>query len=136
MLCNFAPIFIIYMKESDKFDELFDRLSKSEFRSRFSLRQKDFDYIRDKGIDKIRSHAKDFVSKRLAPAFIANDGKQTPMHGHPVFIAQHATGCCCRGCLYKWHHIQPGNELTAEQQNYIVDVLMEWIRRQCVANKK
>ena len=24
------------------------------------------------------THAEDFVAKRLAPAFIANDGKQTP----------------------------------------------------------
>lgn len=58
-------------------------------------------------MDTIRSHASDFVRTRLAPAQIPNDGKQTPMRGHPVFLAQHATGCCCRGCLYKWHRI-PG----------------------------
>ena len=115
-----------------KFEDLFYRLSQSNFRSRFHLKPADLQYIQDKGMETIRSHARDFVSKRLAPAVIPNDGKQTPMHGHPVFIAQHATGCCCRGCLYKWHKIPAGTELTKEQQEYVVDVLMEWICRQLV----
>lgn len=86
--------------------------------------------IQEKGMATIRSHAADFVAKRLAPAVIPNDGKQTPMRGHPVFLAQHATGCCCRGCFAKWHHIPAGRELTAEEQQYAVSVLMAWIQRQ------
>ncbi len=116
-------------KEYDLAD-LFDRLSKSTFRSRFHLSQKDRDYIAAKGLDIIRQHAKDFVAKRLAPAVIPNDGKQTPMRGHPVFLAQHATGCCCRGCFSKWHHIPAGRTLTAEEQRYAVSVLMTWIEKQ------
>ncbi len=116
-------------KEYDLSD-LFDRLSKSTFRSRFHLSQKDRDYIAAKGLDTIRQHAKDFVAKRLAPAVIPNDGKQTPMRGHPVFLAQHATGCCCRGCFSKWHHIPAGRQLTAEEQDYAVGVLMAWIGRE------
>ena len=87
-------------------------LSKSKFRSSFSLKKTDKKYINDKGLDLIESHAYDFVNKRLAPSIIPNDGKQTPMRGHPVFIAQHATATCCRNCLYKWHKIKPGNLLT------------------------
>lgn len=118
-----------YEKEYD-LTELFDRLAKSSFRSRFHLSQKDRGYISQKGLSTIRSHARDFVAKRLAPAVIPNDGKQTPMRGHPVFLAQHATGCCCRGCFYKWHHIPPGRELTKEEQDYAVSVLMAWIDKQ------
>ena len=81
-------------------------------------------------MDTIRSHAADFVRTRLAPAQIPNDGKQTPMRGHPVFLAQHATGCCCRGCLYKWYRIPAGVQLAEEQQEYIVDVLMAWIEKE------
>ena len=66
----------------------------------------DFQYIEDKGLDKIREHAYDFVNKRLAPQYIENDGRQTPTKGHPVFISEHATATCCRGCLYKWHKIE------------------------------
>ncbi len=107
--------------------ELFNRLAKSNFRSSFHLNAKDLVYINTKGIETIRKHAEDFVSKRLAPAFIPNDGKQTPMRGHPVFVAQHATACCCRGCFNKWHYIPQGRELTAEEQHYAVEVLMKWI---------
>ena len=112
------------------FDELFYRLSFSKFRSRFHLSLKDINYIKEKGMDKICNHAYDFVSKRLAPAFIANDGKQTPMRGHPVFIAQHATATCCRSCLYKWHHIKKDKELTELEIKYIVNVIMRWINIQ------
>ena len=90
----------------------------------------DKQYIREKGWNTVADHAADFVSKRLAPAEPKNDGKQTPMRGHPVFIAQHATACCCRGCLAKWHGIPQGVPLSAEQQVYIVGMLMSWMRRE------
>lgn len=112
------------------FTRLFERLAKSAFRSRFRLTQKDKSYIVAKGMATIRRHAIDFVTKRLAPAVIPNDGKQTPLRGHPVFLAQHATGCCCRSCLSKWHHIPAGRQLTEEEQQYIVAVLMTWIEIQ------
>lgn len=115
-------------------EELFARLAESDFRSRFRLKKTDFEYIQKKGMERIENHARDFVRKRLAPAVIPNDGKQTPMRGHPVFPAQHATACCCRGCLYKWHRFEPGKELTEDQQDYIVAVIMEWIRRQMAMN--
>ncbi len=110
--------------------ELFDGLSSSKFRSRFHLSNKEKAYISEKSIEEIRKHAEDFVAKRLSPENPDNDGKQTPMRGHPVFVAQHATACCCRGCLEKWHHIPAGKVLNREEQEYVVDVLMEWIKRE------
>lgn len=109
---------------------ILEKLSKSKFRSSFHLRKYMVDYINEKGIDKIRMHAFDFINKRLAPAVIPNDGKQTPMKGHPVFIAQHACACCCRGCLEKWHHISKGRNLTDKEINYIVNLLMMWISKE------
>ena len=79
--------------------------------------------INEKGLDTIREHAREFIAKREAPAVIPNDGKQTPMKGHPVFVAQHATATCCRECIRKWHKIQPGRELSRIQQEYLVDVI-------------
>ncbi len=111
-------------------EDIFERLNRSDFRRRFRLRTAEILYVRQKGTAVTRKHAEDFISKRLVPAQIANDGKQTPMCGHPVFIAQHATATCCRQCLYKWHRISPGIELTVEQQRYVVDLIMEWICRQ------
>lgn len=110
--------------------DLWKRLSQSKFRSSFSLKANDRNYVSEKGMAKVREHAIDFISKRLAPANLPNDGRQTPMRGHPVFVAQHATATCCRGCLEKWHHIPKGRELTWEEQEYVVDVIMEWISRE------
>ena len=110
--------------------EILDRLLKSKFRNSFRLKQKDIDYINQKGLDTIKKHAQDFISKRVAPAYVANDGKQTPMRGHPVFIAQHATATCCRKCINKWHKFPMGTQLTQQQQDYIVELIMKWIKQQ------
>ena len=109
-------------------------LSKSKFRSSFRLKDKDLKYIESKGLEVIEKHAKDFVRTRLAPKHIPNDGKQTPMHGHPVFIAQHATATCCRGCLYKWYRIAQNKELTKDEQEYIVKIIMAWIKKEIKNN--
>ena len=79
--------------------DILDKLAKSKFRSRFKLRAKDLVYLKEKGLDKIKSHACDFIRDRIAPSEPLNDGKQTPMRGHPVFIAQHATATCSAAAL-------------------------------------
>ena len=111
-------------------EQALDKLKSSPFRARFHLHAKELEYIRKHGMDSVRVHARQFVSVRLAPARIPNDGRQTPMRGHPVFIAQHACACCCRGCLAKWYRVPPGRELTARQQEKIVNLLMAWIIRE------
>ena len=109
------------------YNDILNRLSKSKFHSSFHLKTKDFEYIQNKGIDTIRKHAYDFINQRLGPAYIKNDGRQTPMKGHPVFISQHATATCCRSCLYKWRNIPKGRRLTKKEIDYIVCLIMEWI---------
>jgi len=111
-------------------DDLFSALEKSSFRRGFQLRGKDLDYLRDKGLPVVLAHAQDFIAKRLSPAVIPNDGKQTPFRGHPVFVAQHATACCCRGCLEKWHRIPQGRALTAEEEKHVLATLERWLQAQ------
>ena len=114
--------------------DVFDRLAFSKFRSSFKLSKKDIEYINLKTMSVIKEHAMDFVKSRLAGENILNDGKQTPMRGHPVFVAQHATATCCRGCLFKWHHIEKNKKLTEEEIVYIVNIIMKWIENQYNAN--
>ena len=114
----------------NRIENILTSLSKSNFRSKFHLKEKDKKYIAEKGIEKIQEHANDFINKRLAPSIILNDGKQTPMRGHPVFIAQHATATCCRGCLYKWHKIPLGTNLNDKEKDYIVNVIIKWINKE------
>ena len=111
-------------------EETLDKLSKSKFRSSFHLTKKEREYVLTKGLDVIRNHAKDFVLKRLSPAYIENDGRQTPTKGHPIFKAQHACACCCRGCLYKWYKVPQNVELSRLQQEKIVNLLMAWIEKE------
>jgi hypothetical protein len=118
MRCRFA---------NSNLDEVFGRLARSSFRRRFRLRAVEKNYLDRRGLDTVMSHGEKFIEERLAPADPANDGRQTPMRNHPIFIAQHATGTCCRGCLEKWHDIPKGHALTAEEKAYILPVLRRWL---------
>ena len=73
-------------------DELFGALDESHYRRRIRLGPRDHAYLVEKTLPVILEHARGFVRERLAPAKPANDGEQTPRNGHPVFVAQHATG--------------------------------------------
>ena len=114
-----------------RINKLLDSLSKSKFRSSFHLNNKMKEYVHEKGLDLVRQHAYDFINKNLKPEMIPNDGKQTPMKQvHPVFIARHATGTCCRGCLERIHHIPKGRCLTNSEVDYVINVIMTWIKRE------
>lgn len=112
-------------------ERAFGKLARSRFRSRFRLSDADRRYVAEKGMETVRRHCADFVRTRIAPAQPANDGRQTPMRGHPVFVAQHACACCCRGCLARWWKVPKGAEIPPERQSRIVDFLMAWIEREC-----
>lgn len=118
------------MESLNSYAGLKERLAKSGFRSRFRLDEKGRAYIAARGWSAIESQTEKIVRKRLAPAFPENDGKQTPMRGHAVFIAQHATATCCRGCLAKWHSIPPGRELSETEIGYVAGVILFWLRDQ------
>ena len=108
-------------------NEIFRELSKSDFRRMIHLGSKDAEYLRAKGLPVVMGHAADFIEKRLAPAAPKNDGRQTPWRGHPVFVAQHATATCCRGCLQKWHAIPKGRELDAEEKRHVLNAIERWL---------
>ena len=109
-------------------DDAFPALSGSAFRRRFHLAPKDRTYLATHGLAAVMVQAEELIARRLAPAHPPNDGKQTPFRGHPVFVAQHATATCCRGCLAKWHEIPRGEELTDEQQAHVIAALERWLR--------
>lgn len=112
------------------YQELKQRLALSKFRSRFKLKEKDRRYIAEKGWNTIESQARKIIEKRLAPAFPEKDGKQTPIKGHVVFTAQHATATCCRGCLEKYHRIPMGQALTETEIKHVIKMLLAWMREQ------
>ncbi|BAN25564.1 DUF4186 domain-containing protein [Caballeronia insecticola] len=111
-------------------DAVFAALAKSTFRRRFALGMREGRYLREKGVETVIAQAHVLIGKRLAPEVPANDGKQTPFRGHPVFIAQHATATCCRACLAKWHGIAAGKTLDEAERRHVVDAIERWLRAQ------
>jgi hypothetical protein len=115
-------------------DDLFAALTQSRFRRSFALGPKEREYLSAKGEAAVLGHAREFVARRLAPAMPLNDGRQTPFRGHPVFVAQHATATCCRGCLAKWHRIEAGRPLTAQEQEHVIASIARWLQAQQKGN--
>jgi hypothetical protein len=110
-------------------DAAFHRLAGSAFRRKFALQGKELAYLQSWGIDRVMKQAQELIDRRLAPADPPNDGRQTPWRNHPVFVAQHATATCCRGCLGKTHGIVRGHLLTAQERAHILSVLERWLRQ-------
>lgn len=111
-------------------ESAFQRLASSPFRRKFRLQGRELAYLQTWGIDHVLKQGKDLILQRVAPALPRNDGKQTPWRNHPIFVAQHATATCCRGCLEKTHGIAKGQALSGEELSYVLDVLRKWLENQ------
>jgi predicted Fe-S protein YdhL (DUF1289 family) len=111
-------------------DEVFRRLAGSSFRRRFRLQGRERAYVETWGLERVMEQGRKFIDERLAPAEPRNDGRQTPWRNHPIFVAQHATATCCRGCLEKNHGIAKGHELTAEERAHVLAAIERWLQSQ------
>lgn len=111
-------------------DDVFRRLAASSFRRRFRLEGRERAYLQTWGLPHVMKQAADLIRRRVAPEVIPNDGRQTPWRNHPVFVAQHATATCCRGCLEKTHGIAKGHALTDEELQHVLAAIERWLRAQ------
>ena len=111
----------------DELDCLFLKRERSAFRRKFRLEGRELGHLHRWGLDHVLRQADQIVRERLAPAQPRKDGRQTPWRNHPVFVAQHATATCCRGCLEKNHGIPRGLALTGEHRDYVLAVLRRWL---------
>jgi hypothetical protein len=111
-------------------DQIFERLSRDRFRTRFRLGEDEREYLRSRGLTQVMEHARKIIVERLAPASPRNDGRQTPWRGHPVFVAQHATACCCRTCLEEWHGISRGHALQPAEIEHVLAAIQRWLQNE------
>lgn len=116
-------------------DDKINSLAMSKFRGSFHLRKYMIDYINKKGLEQIEKDAYYFIETRLSDTSKVKDGAQTPMKGHPVFLAQHATATCCRSCFNKWYHIPKDRILTSHEIDFAVALIMAWIKKELKSNK-
>ena len=108
-------------------DAAFHKLSVSAFRRKFRLQGKELAYLQTWGLPHVMRQGADLLRQRLAPAEPPNDGRQTPWRNHPIFVAQHATGTCCRGCLEKTYAIPKGAALTQEEIAHVLSAIERWL---------
>lgn len=111
-------------------DEAFRRLARSSFRRKFRLQGRELAHLQTWGLPRVMKEAEELIRKRVAPAEIANDGRQTPWRNHPIFVAQHATATCCRGCLEKTYEIPKGHALRAEELALVLGAIERWLEEQ------
>ena len=123
-------------KEKQWINNKLNSLEKSKFRSSFHLNKKMIEYIDIKGLELVESHCNDFIAKNLKNYNKEKDGKQTPTKNHPVFVAQHATATCCRGCIEKWYHIPKEKVLQENEIKCIKAMIMEWIKKEYTTKKE
>lgn len=117
-------------------DEAFRRLARSSFRRRFRLQGRELAHLQMWGLPRVMKEAEELIRKRVAPAQIANDGRQTPWRNHPVFVAQHATATCCRGCIDKTYEIAKGHQLEREELVLILGAIERWLQAQLEQNHR
>jgi hypothetical protein len=108
-------------------ERAFHRLATSSFRRKFRLHGRELAYLQTWGLDRVMEQGRKFIDERLAPASPRNDGRQTPWGNHPIFVAQHATATCCRGCLEKVHEIKKGHALTVDETEYVLGAIQRWL---------
>lgn len=123
-------------KEKQWINNKLNSLEKSKFRASFHLNKKMIEYIDIKGLELVESHCNDFIDKNLKTYNKEKDGKQTPTKSHPVFVAQHATATCCRGCIEKWYHIPKEKVLQENEIKCIKAMIMEWIKKEYTTKKE
>jgi hypothetical protein len=109
-------------------EDVFRRLAGSAFRRKFRLQGKELAYLQTWGLPHVMKQAADLLRKRVAPADLPNDGRQTPWRNHPVFVAQHATATCCRGCIEKTYAIPKGHTLTDEELAHLLAAIARWLQ--------
>ena len=86
---------------------------------------------RTKGLQKLRTDAANRIKKYVSPPSreIFRDGTQTPFKGKLIYYAQHATATCCRKCAEEWHGIDRNRPLTQKEIEYMVDLVMLYVKK-------
>lgn len=109
--------------------ETFKRLKRSRVCSKFTLNDHEWAYLANRGLDAILLEGRTLLVKRFSEVDKSHSCKSEPLRHHPIYIALHATGSCCRTSLWKWHGIPKDIELKEKDIFFILLILKEWFIR-------
>lgn len=111
-----------------------ESFKKELFRKRYWSRHIDEELIiqvQEKSISEIEKEIEKRIRRYINKRNKDNpyDGRQTPLEGHLIFYAQHATGTCCKKCIEEWHGIKRNDLLTDKQISYLIKLIMIYIKK-------
>lgn len=112
---------------NDSLAVIHERLAVNAFRRGFRLQGRELAHLQTWGLERVMRDASELLRRRVAPADPPNDGRQTPWRNHPVFVAQHATATCCRGCIEKWYGVARGHALEPDELNLLLESVRRWL---------
>ena len=80
-------------------------------------------------IDEMRSKVIKILSNKINKkrSEIFRDSTQTPKGKDIIYLAQHATGTCCRRCIEEWYGINKEEIMNEEQINFLTEIIMTYI---------
>ncbi|WP_372655987.1 DUF4186 family protein [Halobacteriovorax sp.] len=119
-----------HASENIYFTDIFRRLGCSKVCCKFKLKDEQWEYLAKRGFDTILLEGRSLIVKIFNEDSLSHSCKVAPVQTHPIYIALHATGTCCRSSLEKWHKIPKSKELKEKDIFYILLVVKEWIIRQ------
>lgn len=120
----------VHQKKLSDVSYTFEALRHEYFRHYYwhkEIDQRARNHARRKGRSGLRERVRIELAKKVGPAKPFRDGTQTPLEGNIIYYAQHALACCCRTCMEYWHGIQKGVELTDDELDYFVELVMCYI---------
>jgi hypothetical protein len=116
--------------ESIYFKDVFKRLKKSSICNKFTLKEHEWNYLANRGLDAVLLEGRSIIIHRFSEDDSNHNCKNSPLRHHPVLVALHATGCCCRSSLFKWHGVDKEMELREKDIFYILLIIKEWFVRE------
>ncbi len=116
--------------ESIYFKDVFNRLKKSSICNKFTLKEHEWNYLACRGLDSILLEGRSIIIHRFSENDEKHCCKNSPIRHHPVLVALHATGCCCRNSLFKWHGVDKSIAIKEKDIFYILLIIKEWFVRQ------
>jgi hypothetical protein len=121
----------VHQRQLDDVDHTFSELRLELIRHHFwhvEIDQGARDHALRKGAEKLLASVPSRIASAVGGATPFRDGQQTPFRGNSLYYAQHATASCCRTCIEYWHGIEKDRELTAEEQEYLVNLVQLYLR--------
>jgi hypothetical protein len=118
--------------DANDLDAIFAQLGRELIRDKFlnaPIDEKGEREIRTQRIDGLKARVAGHLLSRIGAKPDMWDGRQTPMKGSVLNLAQHATATCCRKCLYYWYGVPRDRALNDAELDFCERLVLAYLER-------